>query len=422
MKKFSISPGLLISKENVLFELKRRVNGDKLIFESVIDGDVWTIEKNALLLSWKNSELSIVASKVSNDEVEVSSNHGKADIQDLDCFGEKNKAIALMRYAYVDAVLKHKTARNRKEAILETIEIVAKDRNEKTPSKTSVYQWVKKFEESDQNIHSLINNYSACGRPAITGKTKELLDFAVIAVYLTLERNNAHDVWEHLDNAIAAHNKVKPDEPLICPDESTVRRHIKRLNAWDTAVARHGKKEATRLFRSVLNGKKTHRILEEVQMDHGLCNLFVVDDELMLPLGRPQLTAARDTDSKMPFGLYISFSAGSLHSVFSCLRQGILPKDELRKNMPSIEGDWPVWGIPETLKLDNSPEFHSPELLDAARELGISLTWCPAYEPWFKGGIERYIKEQNMGLLEKLPGTTFSNLFERKDYQLSNGA
>jgi putative transposase len=49
MKKFSVSPGLLVLRRNVQYEMKRLINGEKLIFESLVDGDIWNIEKSEFL-------------------------------------------------------------------------------------------------------------------------------------------------------------------------------------------------------------------------------------------------------------------------------------------------------------------------------------------------------------------------------------
>ncbi|NUT60154.1 Mu transposase C-terminal domain-containing protein [Herbaspirillum sp. C9C3] len=411
MKKFSISPGLLVLRKNVQYEMRRLVNGEKLIFESLVDGDVWNIEKSEFLRLWSEGEIQLVSAAVSRQEIKETEGLG---LQDLDCFGSKQKEKALQRSEYIAEV--QKIPGSSFESLTKAIEQVALRRKESPPSLRSVYRWIKEYKRNDCDVVSLVDRLANRGRPPTSGIVQTLLDESIKSVYLTLERRPATDVFDDLDSKISQRNKSPGNEPLVCPSIATIRRYIDTLNAYEVCVARYGKKEATRQFRSVRNTNSIKRILEEVQIDHGLANLFVIDDELMLPLGRPTITAARDTASRMPFGLFISFVPPSLYSVFSCLRDGILYKDKIINALPSIEGDWPVFGLPVSIKLDNGPEFHSAELLSVAQEFGISITWCPRHQPWFKGGIERYIKEQNAGLLEKLPGTTFSNLIARGDY------
>lgn len=412
MKKFSVSPGLLVLRRNVQYEMKRLINGEKLIFESLIDGDIWNIEKSEFLGLWNQGEVQIISSTVSKSEIQASN---EFILQDLDCFSPRQKEKALRCKEYLDEVQKIPDQLN-EESLARAIKVVSTRRNEKAPSIPTIYRWRSKFKRNDQDVVSLVDRLANRGRPPLTGTVQILLDESIKSVYLTLERRPVTDVFDDLDSKIAQINKLSANEPLVCPSIATIRRYIGALNAYDVCVSRFGKKEATRQYRSVRKKNTATRILEEVQIDHGLSNLFVIDDELMLPLGRPTITAGRDTASNMPFGVFLSFVPPSLYSVFSCLRQGILFKKNINDAFPSIEGDWPVFGVPESIKLDNGPEFHSAELLSVAQEFGISITWCPSFQPWFKGGIERYIKEQNAGLLEKLPGTTFSNLIERGDY------
>jgi putative transposase len=391
--------------------MRRLVNGEKLIFESLVDGDVWNIEKSEFLRLWSEGEIQLVSAAVSRQEIKQTEGLG---LQDLDCFGSKQKEKALQRSEYIAEV--QKIPGSSYESLTKAIEQVALRRKEGPPSLRSVYRWIKEYKRNDCDVVSLVDRLANRGRPPTSGIVQTLLDESIKSVYLTQERRPATDVFDDLDSKISQRNESPGNEPLVCPSIATIRRYIDSLSAYEVCVARYGKKEATRQFRSVRNTNSIKRILEEVQIDHGLSNLFVIDDELMLPLGRPTITAARDTASRMPFGLFISFVPPSLYSVFSCLRDGILYKDKIINALPSIEGDWPVFGLPVSIKLDNGPEFHSTELLSVAQEFGISITWCPRHQPWFKGGIERYIKEQNAGLLEKLPGTTFSNLIARGDY------
>jgi len=86
-----------------------------------------------------------------------------------------------------------------------------------------------------------------------------------------------------------------------------------------------------------------------------------------------------------------------------------------------IAAPWPVAGLPETLHVDNGPEFHSRAFERACRDEGIQIVWRISDKPHYGGHIERLIGTQ-MGAVHMLPGTTFSNPAERGDYQSSNSA
>jgi putative transposase len=72
-------------------------------------------------------------------------------------------------------------------------------------------------------------------------------------------------------------------------------------------------------------------------------------------------------------------------------------------------------GLPDVLRADNGKDFRSDALRRGCREHGIGLDFRPIATPHFGGHIERLVGSV-MGRIHLLPGTTFSNPRERKDY------
>ena len=75
-----------------------------------------------------------------------------------------------------------------------------------------------------------------------------------------------------------------------------------------------------------------------------------------------------------------------------------------------------MYGLPETLVVDRAPHLVGGDLADACGQLGIRLEPSPVKRPWFKGAIERQFRTHNTGLVYGLPGTTFSNILVRGEY------
>jgi putative transposase len=48
--------------------------------------------------------------------------------------------------------------------------------------------------------------------------------------------------------------------------------------------------------------------------------------------------------------------------------------------------------------------------------LGVIHEVMPGRTPWYKGGIERFFRTQNQGLLEGLPGYAWSQIFRQAEY------
>lgn len=67
-------------------------------------------------------------------------------------------------------------------------------------------------------------------------------------------------------------------------------------------------------------------------------------------------------------------------------------------------------------------EFYSKDFKDACRQLGIVDMYNPPKDPHYKGSIERYFGTMNRRLLHRQPGTTFSNILDKKDYDPKKNA
>ncbi len=83
--------------------------------------------------------------------------------------------------------------------------------------------------------------------------------------------------------------------------------------------------------------------LSEVQMDHTLDDVTIVDDHLRLPIGRPWLTVALDLYSRMVAGMVASLERPSAYTACYCIAQAMLTKKALLADA-GVPGDWLVWG------------------------------------------------------------------------------
>jgi transposase InsO family protein len=156
------------------------------------------------------------------------------------------------------------------------------------------------------------------------------------------------------------------------------------------------------------------QILQSVQIDHTLADIIVVDERDRLSVGRPWLTVAIDVFSRSVLGFYVSLDSPAVTSIGLCLTQACLPKERWL-HARNLDLEWPMCGMPAVLRADNGKDFRSGALRRGCREHGIDLDFRPVATPHFGGHIERLIGS-TMGRIHLLPGTTFSNPRERKDY------
>ena len=102
-------------------------------------------------------------------------------------------------------------------------------------------------------------------------------------------------------------------------------------------------------------------------------------------------------------GFYLSLEAPSLTSVALCLTHAVIDKTAWLASH-GIAAEWPAYGIPDTIHVDNGAEFHALAFERACAEHRIRLTYRPAGTPRFGSHIERLIGTM-MGAIHLIPGS-----------------
>jgi putative transposase len=228
-------------------------------------------------------------------------------------------------------------------------------------------------------------------------------------------QRTARDVYLMVVERVRVRNQGRVlEERLALPGVSTIERRVRADGAAGVLRRRPGPGER-RAAEGVRPGPRTTRPLERVELDHTVLDLIVVDEEDRLPIGRPTVTLALDVYSGLPAGLHVGFEAAGYGAAMRCLLHAILPKEDARARYGTTQG-WPVYGLPETLVVDRAPHLVGGDLADACGPLGIALEPSPVKRPWFKGAIERQFRTHNTGLVHGLPGTTFSHVLARGEY------
>ena len=286
-------------------------------------------------------------------------------------------------------------------------------------SRASVYRWLKAYRGSGGDLRILLPELAARG-----GQGKSRLKPAVDALVQSVLQENCFraepigidDLHALVAARLEAENRLRPkDQPLILPSRSTIVRRVATLDLEDRLIAQRGRRTTQRQFRQAEQMQYPQLPYERVEIDHTHCDVIVIDAQDNLPLGRPTLTFCLDLATRYPLGFYLGFEPPSYFTVMECLYHAICPKDHAREQY-GLEHDWLAHGIPDTLVVDNGKEFIGQDLSDACALLGIVLQQCPVMTPELKAGIERHLGSLNSGIFHTLPGTTFSNVFSRGEY------
>lgn len=289
------------------------------------------------------------------------------------------------------------------------------------PHASTVARWRRQYRECDESINALLDRVALKGNreSRLHPDVEDLVERCIQDLYLTPERRNIETVLAAVNHHIDAANVQRiSSEYLPHVGYSCLRTRIRQIPAYDVWAARYGKRAADVKFRSSGLGEQATLPLERASIDHCRLDVFVVDEQTGLPLGRPWLTVILDECTRMVLGYSLSFDDPSAMTVMRALRHAMLPKDQ----DPDLLNAWPAWGVIHTLVVDNGMEFHGFSLDHATGRFGTTVQTCPRRQPWYKGKIERYFRTVMSDLLSEIPGRTFSNVVDRGDYDSAKHA
>lgn len=413
------------------------LNGHKVIFIRQIGSGLWQLEDQSTGELTRKSQTDLLdaylggtfkfVEKYSGTPSACKAKGKENAIKQFNRLPDKIQNRAKNRRVYINALLTELGPTPSKalaEAVIKKTWLSIKW-PDKPPHPVTVWRWTKRFLPAGNDIRSVVDRYHLSGNHVtrLPEKLHEILLGSIDVVYLTEERKTIQDTLDYSITEVRRENLLRISaQQLPMPKLRQIKRLIEAIPAYDRYAARHGRLAAERHFRSALKKPVTSFPLERAEIDHTRLDLFVVDEETMLPLGRPWLTLCLDVHTRGILGIDLSFDPPSHLTVARCLRHAMLPKGDLQARFPSITGQWEMFGIMETLVCDNGAEFHGDSLEIACLNLGINIQYCPRKQPWFKGSVERTLGTVNRGVAHGVPGTTFSNILEKADYDAAHKA
>ena len=142
-----------------------------------------------------------------------------------------------------------------------------------------------------------------------------------------------------------------------------------------------------------------------VQIDTHYVDVHVIDESTGDVIGRPFLTCIMDIATRVIVGIYICMYPPSAVTALGAL------KDMLSRSNRGLPG-----GIPARIVPDNGVEFANSSFVRICEALAITISPAQVRDPNGKAHIESFFRTLTHGVVQKLPGTTFSNPIELGDY------
>ncbi|WP_455757061.1 transposase [Sulfurimonas sp.] len=325
-----------------------------------------------------------------------------SELVDID---EKEFEKALEKYNIIEPLLalEKRTAKD--------VEAVAKKHKKGI---ATIYRWLTTYETFNtvSSLSPAYKNSGAKGKSRLDKSVEAIIEAVIDEFYLTKQQYPLSIIYMKI---VERCNNLD----LKSPNINTIRNRINTINPKIVAKNRKGVHvKDTRGMPGKYPDVKMP--LDVIQIDHTKVDVMLVDEETREEIGRPYITVAIDVYSRIVYGFYISLEAPSYFSVGQTLLNAILPKDDLLK-MYNVEGEWPVFGLPRAVSMDNAKEFRSNSLQRFCSEYRIKDIYRPVARSHFGGIIERLVGV-SMEKIHLIPGTTFSSVEKKGTYDSSKYA
>jgi putative transposase len=399
-----------------VFRMVQRLPECKWQLQNAATGEWCTFDESDLLDRFARNELSFINTR----DGHTTNGMSEKLTRDLSQYPADLVEVAKSRVQYLKEIDRQQPLPITQAAIKPLTRAVAERTNDtRPPGWRTVCRDYRKWLAAGRDIRAIIPRHAEKGKKGtrMAPEARIVSDQVIQELYMTPERKRVPEVYLEIVRRLADENKFRPEsEQVSVPSRSTIYREIQRKSPYDVMVARYGKRRAEMEFRVSGIGPETSRALQRVSMDHTPSDIIVVDDNTMLPLGRPTITSALDEHTRCPMGFYTGFEPPSCLSVMRCLKHAILPKTYVAREFPGIKSSWECYGVPELVVVDNPPEFHSSHFERACLQIGADIQYAKVLVPWYKGKLERFQGTMNHDLMHGNPGTTFSNILERGEY------
>ncbi|MDA8152403.1 MAG: DDE-type integrase/transposase/recombinase [Acidithiobacillus sp.] len=327
--------------------------------------------------------------------------NGSKKVQDIDSIADENWKIAQERHAAIQPLVdRFDVGRREVEARAQEVGV----------NFTTLYRWLKRYRDAG-TLDSLMPEKRGVRKGArkISVHAEQIIQHVIDELYLTVQRPSVQKV------VLEVRRRCKEAQLPEVPHPNTIRARVSEISERDSLRKRGYREKAKNKFTPVPGQfPNADYPLAVVQIDHTPADIILVDDIYRKPIGRPTVTMAIDVFSRMVVGYYLSFDAPSITSVGMCVAHAILPKEDWLV-LHNVDTTWPVSGLMTTIHVDNGSDFRSESFRNSCAMYNIRLEYRPVKQARFGGHIERllgtFLKE-----FHGLPGTTFSSIKERDEY------
>lgn len=396
MTIFTLGRGLVVRTATTQWTFHRRLDDKSVELQNDEDHHIQRFSISSLTADILCGKLVVVRDSDKGDRNCHSGNNTIVPVASLE---EHHRARYERAISYVSYMRRRGITQGQRQVIALAITAHAtKIGDAQPPRPSTVMQWLRKFHQSGGNPGSLITGNAYRRRQKrVSKELRSIVDRILLQHYF---RRNGTSLRDAHDRVLRELKRAGQPQTISV---ATIRRIVGEVTPYDRDHIRLGAVEARHKWRFARQGKYVSRPLERVEMDHTLLDIYVIDDQWGIPLGRPTITLLVCSFSSYIIGFYISFEGETLARVLQTIKIGIQPKHEIVE-AAGLAKPWHAMGLWECLLVDNAMAFHSTRMRSIAYELGMDLEYSAVRMPWFKPTVERHLGETTQML--PVPGRT----------------
>ncbi|MGK9251811.1 hypothetical protein [Paenibacillus humicus] len=334
MKTVTLTKGTRFKKEGSAFEIMKELLPGQFVVKNLMENKEVMMDQTDLISLYERGVIMFEVTGPSTEIMELGLRENR--IIDFSMLPENQKEIARRRYSAILPLVgqgrKHlqpKLEQRVTDLKLEGLDV----------EPLTLRRWLYLFLDSGQDITTLVPNTLQRGTGSRLSTTVEdIIDHCIDTKYAKRERITAKDIHNSVMVEIDKKNKFRKGADILdIPSYNTITRRIKEKDPYEMMARREGEKHAFDKLGSVAVLQRTKLPYDVLEFDHTKLDLFVVNDENGLPLGRPWLTLGVDKATGAISGIYVAFHAPSFVSVLKCLQHALMPKTYVKEIYPEIK-------------------------------------------------------------------------------------
>ena len=214
----------------------------------------------------------------------------------VDSFPADLKAQALHRLDYIRWIEEHLVGGWTEKNLAPLLVEAAKALPPPVPNWRTLARWQKNYNQHDRKLTALIPKHQEKGNVRSRLPSSDEIFFEqAVHCFLVGEQPSIASAYQRYTDIILIENLNVVENPIKAISYMAFYNRVKKLPAYQVMRSRKGSYMADVEFRTISSHKPPSRVMERVEIDHTPLDLILLDDDLLVPLGRPCLTLLIDS-------------------------------------------------------------------------------------------------------------------------------